>query len=458
MSAAAPANSMPSKTKRSSSVFFGISIPHGVLYNIFSLYWIYCSTYLLALITVRYLSRTLGPAGWGMLAAVQSFGGCLLIAVEFGFTFSGTKEVARSRNDPGTLKKLISAVQGAKILLAVLSCGAALAVQQASPIFRNNPGTFWWGIAWGVAQGANLMWFFQGIERMRLVATLDFAARAIAVAATFVLVQGPADAWRALALQAAASFLSFLFSFGLAWKITGFEIPKLSAVMDALRNGVRTFIPRNASGLYTVGSTFLLGFFARPEIVGFYAGADRISRALVGLLAPASEAVFPRISHVATQSRDRTLRLARLSAAIMATVGAAMAGAQYLLAPLLVHMLLGPGYDAAVLPLRILSVLPPLIALRNVLAIHWMLPLDLERELNAVVVACGVLNVILAIVVAPHYGGVGMAWVVVGTQAFASLGAWLVLKWLKLDPFGSSSGGAAAVRGVPPIQAAPFAK
>src|SRR6185312_1837191 len=254
----------------------------------------------------------------------------------------------------------------------------------------------------------------------------------------------------ALACQAGASFFSLVVSLVLVSKITGFEIPKKKAVIAALSGSSKTFIPRNASSLFSVGNTFLLGFFARPEIVGFYAGADRICRALTGLLAPASEAVYPRISHVATQSRDRTLRLARLGALIMCSVGVVMAALMWALAPLLVRVLLGPGYEAAIEPLRILSLLAPLIALRNVLTIHWMLPLDLEKELNTVVLACGALNVILAILVAPHFGGVGMAWVVVATQATVAVAAWVLLRWMRLDPFSNtrSNGGDAVDCGV----------
>jgi PST family polysaccharide transporter len=419
--------------------FFGLSIPTGVINNVFSMYGIYCSIYLLAVVTVPYLSRTLGPAAWGILAAVQSFAGCLLLAVEFGFTFSGTREAARAGGDRNSLREVVSAVLGAKFVLALLCCGAALIVEWSMPLFREHPGVFWWGIAWAVFQGSNLMWFFQAIERMRLIATLDFLIRLVGVIATFIFVQGPEDTWVALACMAGASFFSLAISLALASKIAGFEIPKRRAILAALSGGSKTFIPRNASTLFSVGNTFLLGVFARPEIVGFYGGADRICRALTGLLAPASEAVYPRISNVATQSRDRTLRLARLGALIMCTAGMAMAALIWALAPLLIRVLLGPGYDAAITPLRILGLLAPLIALRNVLTIHWMLPLDLEKQLNTVVLAGGVLNIVLAILIAPRFGGVGMAWVVVATQAVVAFGAWIVLRWMNLDPFSNNS-------------------
>jgi PST family polysaccharide transporter len=437
----------------------GITIPTGVANNMFALYGVYCSAYLLALVTIPYLSRVLGPATWGMVAAVQSFSACLLTGVEFGFTFSATREAARAREDRNALGDVLSAVQGAKLLLVLVSCGLALIVQQLLPLFRDHAEAFWWGVVWAVVQGSNLMWFFQSIERMRLVSILDFGIRVAAVAATFVLVHGPADAWRVLALQAAASFVSLLVSLGMAGKVASFRVPERAAMVRALRDGAATFVPRNASALYTAGNTFLLGFFARPEIVGFYAGADRICRAVTGLLAPASEAAYPRLSHMVVNSQARARRLARLSILIMVTVGLVMGGTLFLLAPWLVRTLLGAQYGAAVAPLRILCLLPPLVALRNVLAIHWMLPLDLERPLNVVVVTCGVVNIILAVIVAPRFGGVGMAWVVVVSHLIASFGAWLVLRWMNLDPF-SSDPAEEKTPGPPPVPyvAEPIAK
>jgi PST family polysaccharide transporter len=434
-------------------------MPAGVINNLLAMYGIYCSNYLLALVTVPYLTRTLGPASWGTLAAVQSFGGCLLLGVEFGFTFSGTRAAARARDDEGALRNIVSSVMGAKLSLALLCCVLGFIVEQCLPLFRNDPRTFWWGVAWATLCGANLMWFFQALERMRLVATLDLSIRALAVAATFRFVHGPGDAWRAIALQAAASLFSLLMSMVLVQRAVGFIIPSRSDVWHALRNSAATFVPRNASVLYTVGNTFLLGFFARPEIVGFYAGADRICRAVVGLLAPASEAVYPRISHVAANSRTRALRLARLSAVIMITIGALMGAALYVFAPLCVRILLGRGYGDAVAPLRIMSILPPLVAFRNIVAIHWMLPLDMESELNKVMLTCGALNVGLAILIAPHFGGIGMAWVVVASTFFASLGAWLVLRWKRLDPFGADAEKTVAAHApVVPYSAQPIAE
>jgi PST family polysaccharide transporter len=269
---------------------------------------------------------------------------------------------------------------------------------------------------------------------------VDLSAKICAVAATFICVHGPADEWRVLGLQGAASSLSLLISLGLAIRKVGLPVPTFRLVNDALRRSLATFIPRNASLLFTVGNAFLLSLFAPPVVVAYYAGADRICRAIVGLLTPASEAVYPRISHLAQRSTMEARRLARLAAVVVGTVAVLMGAALFVLAPYLVRTLLGPGFESSVPVLRIFAILPPAFALRNVLGIHWMLPLDMERPLNAIMVAAGLLNILLTILVAPRLGEIGVAWVVVGTQVAASLGTYALLQWIGLNPL---RGGAA---------------
>src|SRR4051812_12267388 len=91
-----------------------IGVPLNVVHNLFATYGLYCSNYLLALVTVPYLVRVLGPSDWGLVAFVQAFGGYLLQLVEFGFGYSGTREVARHRESIDKLAEILASVLGAK--------------------------------------------------------------------------------------------------------------------------------------------------------------------------------------------------------------------------------------------------------------------------------------------------------------------------------------------------------
>ena len=106
----------------------------------------------------------------------------------------------------------------------------------------------------------------------------------------------------------------------------------------------------------------------------------------------------------------------------------------FLLAPFLVRTVLGEEYIPATAVLRVFALLPPLIALSAALGIQWMLPLRLERLFNAITLGGGLLNLGLALVLAPLYAHVGMACAVVAAELFVTIGMYTVLRWRGLDP------------------------
>jgi PST family polysaccharide transporter len=195
------------------------------------------------------------------------------------------------------------------------------------------------------------------------------------------------------------------------------------------------FMLTGALSFYTIGNAFILGLFASPTIVGYYVGAEKIGKAAVSLLSPITQAVFPRMSHLAPKARSEAARLARTSLLLVGSAGCVMGIVVFLMAPLLVHVLLGPGFEPSVVVLRILALLPPLVAVSNVLGIQWMLALDLDRFVTAVVVSAGLLNVCLAVVLVPHYMHVGMALAVVASETLVVVGLYAVLRHQRLDPF-----------------------
>jgi PST family polysaccharide transporter len=62
---------------------------------------------------------------------------------------------------------------------------------------------------------------------------------------------------------------------------------------------------RSGESLYGVGNAFLLGLFAPPTLVGYFASAEKLSRAAFGLLNPIRETLYPRISRIIFSLRQR---------------------------------------------------------------------------------------------------------------------------------------------------------
>ncbi|HET7274378.1 MAG TPA: oligosaccharide flippase family protein [Longimicrobiaceae bacterium] len=391
-------------------------------HNTIALYGVHIASLLVPLITIPYLARVLRPEGWGLVVFAQSFAAWLMLVLEYGFTLSATRLVARARDDEEQLATVVADVMGAKvILLLVLLASGALAAMTV-PIFRRNPEILIWAWLFAVAQGLSPSWYFQGIERMGGAALLEMSAKVAAMIGIFIWVREMDDGWIVLALQAITG-LAWI-AVATSWMYRDIPVRRASAraSLAMLRAARGLFIFRAGSGVYTQANSFILGLISTPLAVAYFGGAEKIVRAATGLVQPASQALYPRISQLVVTDPLRARKLVRLSLVGVGGLGLALGIAILVGAPFLVDLLLGPGYESAVPVLRMLALLPPIIALGTVLGIQWALPLGLDRPFYVLVLSAGALNLLLAAVLAPEYGAFGMAVSVVLAEALVAFG------------------------------------
>lgn len=388
----------------------------GKLRDLAALYGVQLVTTLLPLLTVPFLARTLGPGTWGALAVAQAFGGLVGLLVDYGFELSATREAARVRDDRERLAELLAGVLGAKALLALAGLGLAGLAGALVPTLREHPALLWASVGWGLAQASGLLWFFQGLERVSKPALLDVGAKVGATAGILLLVRRPEDAWLVPALTGAATLLSAGAALRLAYREVPFRLPTLGSAAGTLRLGWTLFLFRGSAAFYSTASAFLLGLFVPTQAVGYYAGAERIVRAAQGLLAPLSRVLYPRFSRAAGAGVGATRALLPGGLRLMAGAGLGLSLLTWLAAPLLVGVLLGPGFEPAVPVLRALAALPLVIALNIVFGLLWLVPLGHDRAFNGTVAAGALVNAGLIVALVPPYGPLGMAWAVLLTE------------------------------------------
>jgi len=406
----------------------------GFVGNALGLYVVMIGSYLLPIATLVFLARLLGPRSWGSLAFMQAFAGLATLVVGYGFNFSATREVARFRDDAAHLADLLGGVLGAKVVLAGVALVLAVSISSVVPQVREQEKLLWPAMLWGLSVSFTMGWYYQGLEQMAFVARWETLARALSLAGILLLVRSAGDTWKVLVIQGVLLFGAVIVEMVFAYRNVAFRMPTPRLVWRTLRLGWSMFLFQGALSFYTVGNGFIVGLLASPVVVGYYVGGERIGKTLASLLYPITQALFPRISHLAAWARGDAARLARTSLFVMGAAGCLMGLAIFAAAPSLVRVGLGAGFEHAVLVLRILALLPPLMAVSNVLGIQWMLALGLDHLVNAVVFSACVLNVSLAIILVPHYLHVGMAVAVVSSEALVAFGLYAVLKQRHLDP------------------------
>ncbi len=410
---------------------------HKIVHDAMALYGVQLCRKLLPLIIVPFLARTLGPSGWGLVAFMQSLAEFLVLVIEFGFNLSGTREIARHQDNPQICGQVMSGVLSAQALLAIVGTAVAAIVAYTIPILHAHPALVVAGLCYAIAQGFAPLWFFQGLERMKLSASLEIAGKIVAFSCIIFFVRSADDSWKVLMFQAVAPAITSTAGLLLAFKAIPCLSPRFEFMRDAFRHGWPMFLFRSGESLYGVGNAFVLGLFVAPVYVGYFAGADKITRAAFGLLLPIREVLFPRLSNLAAKSRERAEKLARSGVMLMTAGGVTLGLVQWFCAPMLVRLLMGKGFDPAISVLRIEAIFPVLLSLTYSVGLQWLIPLGRDAVVNRVIISAGVINLTLATILAPRFAHIGMAWSVISAEAFVCI-SFVAIVW-RTQPFWGKS-------------------
>jgi len=285
---------------------------------------------------------------------------------------------------------------------------------------------------YGIVLGNMLFptWLFQGMERMVAISVINLGMKVVVLVGVFTLVHRPEDAVLYAALMGGGSLAAGLVGAMAAVRMFNLKFVSVtgSGIWDTLKEGWVLFLSKASVSLYTAGNAFILGMLTNHTVVGYYSAAEKIVRALLRLLGPISQAAYPRFSKLAAQSREKALFWGRRMLLLMGGAGLGVSVGIFLGAPLIVAILLGSQYGPSVAVMRIIAFLPFLIALSNVLGIQIMIPFGMDRAFMLILFSAGILNVSLAILLAPVWQAVGMAFSVLLSEVLVTLTMFIFLK------------------------------
>lgn len=341
-----------------------------------------------------------------------------MIITDYGFNLSAARKISIFREDKERVSGIFSSVIFIKFSFMLISFLVLVGLVLAIPKFSSERIVYFF--AFGVVVGNVLspVWFFQGMERMKYITILNLLARIIFTVLIFLIIKKQADYLYVPLIGSlgyiVAGFLSLLIVFKL-FKIT-IRIPSLTSVIVELRDGWHIFISTVAISLYTVSNTFVLGLFTNNIIVGYYNAADKLIKAVQGLFSPVSQTIYPYISKLAVESKERALHFIRMTTIFVGGVALFVSLVIFIFADPIVRIMLGEQYQESIIILKILAFLPFVIFITNMFGAQLLLPFNIKYLFTLSVIIPSVLHITLLIFIAPMYKAIGVAMLVVFTE------------------------------------------
>jgi len=391
--------------------------------NAASLYIIQFANYIVPLIMVPYLVRVLGPAGYGSVAFAQGFINYLMLFVEYGFDWSATRKISVMRDDLAAVSHVALHVWAAKGLFSLVGLVMLGALTFVVPKLREVAVLLF--ALYGLVLGNALFptWLFQGMERMVTISVINLGMKLGILAGVFLLVKRPEDAVLYAGLLGGGSLLAGLTGALVALRMFRVRLIRVSAtgVWEALREGWTLFLSKASVSLYTAGNAFILGMLTNHAAVGYYSVAEKIVRSILGLLDPISQAIYPRLSKLFMESKDRAFGWVRRTFIAMAAFGLVLSMIVYSTSGFIVRVLLGSQYEPSMVVMRALSALILLVSMNHCLTIGVIFPLRMEKAYLSIVCIAAIINLSLALVFVPIWSAFGMAVSVVLTEIFVTI-------------------------------------
>ena len=267
---------------------------------------------IIPLLTIPYVTRILGPEGYGQFSIALTWILYFQVIVEYGFELTGARAVA-SNNDKNAIENKISGILTARLYLLLFSFVAMVIVWWLSglPLYTLICMLLLFTMVVGTT--LSLTWVFQGMQKLQFITIINVIARTISVILIFLFVKHPEHIYRYCLFYAVTFLISGLFGcYVCNYKLNlKFHIAKFSHAVQELKFGWYLFISAAMICIFSnIGITFLTYSVTEGEI-GAYSAIHKISYIMNILFVAVSKSIYPYISKSFSISENEGLKKIR---------------------------------------------------------------------------------------------------------------------------------------------------
>lgn len=367
------------------------------------------ANYVLPFLIIPVLTRALGLSLYGIVAFGLALVQIACIITDFGFNLSATRSIASANANPVKVRKIIGGIFACKLLLLVPAIFfIALVIGFQSDRYGDFSLFFFILIFSVVGQTFQPLWFFQGIEKMKIITVSLVLSRIAYLIMVLMLVAAPDDyVWVAVAngisqIFAACLTLFFMCRFGYFPLWNGWRYAKVLFL-----GSLEFFWSRAAVATYTAGGVFFLGLTSNPVSVAIYSSAEQLYKGAQALVQPVAQAMYPYMAR--TKNLSLLFRVMKYASALSAlcAVAAIFTGEWFL------KMIFGPDFVAAY-PILMVFMLTFLVVVPSILLGYpFLSALGDSRSANLSVIFGGGVQIIALVVL--YFGGLHTPLLVAGS-------------------------------------------
>lgn len=285
--------------------------------NIFWQFILQGIRYVYPLMLVPYLARVLEPSGYSCYVYILSVTIFCQVFVEYGFSLSGTKDIA-SQSSSSECEQVTGSIIQARVVLSCLACCSIYVFSLFnSLLFEYKFLALLFAVA-ACARSFTLDFIFQGKEKMKSITIRVILAKTIATIPIFFTVSSFKDISYIAVFDILGSIVAYVWSLSESKKLfsIGVSFVGLAKTFKVLKRSWLYCFSDMSALIFTNFSTIVIGAAVTDKVeISYWGLAMTALGAVQALYAPVLKALYPHI--VIHKDREIIRKLACIAVPII---------------------------------------------------------------------------------------------------------------------------------------------
>lgn len=402
-----------------------------LLKNVASLGVVQVVNYIFPLLTIPYVSRIIGPEGFGLINYIAAFVSYFVLIVYYGFDLTATRKIAVDPENIEIRSKVFSEVTCARLLLFIITIIGFMICISSVPLLNSNVKLSLVLFLTVISALLTPQYVFQGLQRLPVLSILTLVKGVINTSLIFLFVSEKEDLLLYASISVFSNFLISLISIlyvilVIKIKFTFYSIKHSLAI---LKEGRLIFFSSIIFSLYTTTNIIILGFFAGAKTIGYYTTAVSfiiIVQSVVNI--PLSSSLYPYIGKAFAESQENGMLKLRKIVPLVFYFTAAICLGILIFAPFIVFLIYGKSFEGSIISVQILSFLPLISAMSSLMGIQTMLNLRMDNLFLKITSFAACFSLVLNLLLGYYFSYIGTSISYIVTEVVLCISFYLILK------------------------------
>lgn len=370
------------------------------------------SGYIFPLLTFPYVTRVLGADNLGLSNFALSIVDYAIIFANLGLATIGCRYIPQCNDDVDKRNHVFSHLVTLHVVLSSIILVIYTACVFLVPQLYEHKILYLVGITKIISNVFLVEWLFQGMQDFRYVTLRTLIIRFLYVVAVFVLVRHKEDYDIYFYVTIAQVVVNAIVNWRYSKKYVKFKF-SLQGSKEYVFPIFSMGINRILLSFYATFNVIFLGFNCDDASVGYFTTATKLYGIFLSLFAAYNGVFVPYLNSLFGKGDMIQFKnYVGYSFTIVNLLSIPLIVIGFFLAPEIIRLIAGPGYERAVLPFQIVLIQVLLVGVAQILENQILLSLKKFKEVLICTSVCTTISVIILIVFVPSYAEIASAYAV----------------------------------------------